>query len=606
MTAFDTLTKKLNITPGINKNTTELDAEGTYTSCDKVRFFYGKPQKIGGCQEEVFTGTIQGIARDLHTWIDLSEIPYLGIGTHQKLQLFSQNTISDVTPIAASASGTDVLSLSAGSTEVIVSLTPTGVQAGDFFVFACVTACLDGVNFTSTYQVASVDTTYFTFNTSTTAVAGCANAGGIVVVDYLLPNGAQSNGAAYGWGAGTWDTPGASASAGWSDPRGQGTNVDLRQWSLDNWGEDLMAVPKGGKLYFWEASAGVTQRATQVCAAPSVNNYMNIAQEGRHVILYGTHDVSGGFDPMLVRWSDSEDYTSWTPAATNQSGEFRLENGSKILGAVETRNGILIFTDESVYRMYRVGGNTVFQFSDLGRHNGLASNHAAIDVNGIVYWMGYDSFMVYNGTIKTLPCSLQNFIFGTGAGSLNSDQKEKVYCNTLREFNEIWWWYPSIDDVNGENDRYVVYNYMENTWYHGTFKRTVMHDVDIFTRPYAIDTSGQLWTHEQGNNVGTSAMRALLHTSFFDLEDGDQMMFVDRIIPDVTFGKEINYTIKYKKYPQSNEVFTKGPFTVTPTTKKISTRIRGRQAQIQYTTSVQSDTFRIGADRVSLKPDGER
>jgi len=604
MSSFDTLTKKLNLKPGINKNTTEFDAEGGYVSSDKVRFFYGEPEKIGGCQEENYVGEVKGVAREVHTWSDLDEELYLGIGAHKGLHLLNQGVVHDITPVATSASATDVINTSSGSNVITVSIVPTGAQAGDYFVFACVTASLETVSFTSTYQILSAETTYFTFQASTSAVNTCANAGGNVVVDFLLSNGLADNGALGGWGGSTWGDPGVSVCAGWSEPRTSDVETELRHWSIDNWGEDGMAVPQGGSLYYWEASAGTGQRATIVSAAPSVNNYMNIAQEGRHVIMYGTHTVSGIFDPMLIRWSDSENYLDWTPSATNQAGEFRLENGSKILGAVETKNEILVFTDESAYRMHRIGGALVYQFTDLGRHNGLMGPKAAVDVNGTVYWMGFDSFMLYNGTVQTLPCTVQKALFGTSPESVNPEQKQKVFGTTLREFNEIWWHYPSRDST--ENDRYVVYNYLENIWYDGTFGRTAWHDVDIFDRPYALDENGQIWIHEQGTDIGTAGMKAVLKSSFFDIEDGDKMVFIDRIIPDVTLEKELNYSIKAKKYPQDPVLISKGPYKVGPNTRKISTRIRGRQMQMRYSTSVQADTFRIGSDRISLKPDGER
>jgi len=611
MSAVDTNTQKLNLVPGINKNTTELDAEGTYVCSDKVRFFYGKPEKIGGWQKQNVEGSLTGVARDLHTWVDLEEKKYLGIGTHQKLYLLNGGKLSDITPIVASACGSNVLTTLSGSSLVTVSVNPEGAKAGDFFKFADVTASAKQLNFdvNTVRQITSVGTGHFTFNASGVAISAGTGLGGITRVDYLLGAGLQSNGAGFGWGAGTWGTPGVSAtgSAGWGKPRaGRGVFLNLRQWSLDNWGEDLLANPYGGKIYRWEASAGVNQRATLMSsAAPSINNIMLVAQEGRHVISFGTHTISGDYDPLLVRWSDSENYNTWTAAATNQAGEFRLENGSFIIGALESRKEILVFTDESVYSMRRVGGNAVFSFSDLGKHNGLMSKHAAVDVNGKPYWMAFNSFQHYDGVIHTLPCSMQKHLFSPDSpASINYDQKEKIFADTNREFNEITWFYPSKNSV--ENDRYITHNYLENLWYGGTLDRTVWADVDIFERPYGIDPAGTIYIHEQGKNADTAGMRALLQTSFFDLQDGDQMMFIDRYIPDNTITKELNVTFSYKKYPQSTEVFTKGPFKITPETRKAHPRIRGRQCQLTYSTSIQGGDFRLGSDRLTLKPDGER
>jgi hypothetical protein len=607
MSASETKVTKLNLLPGINKNTTELDSEGTYVSCDKIRFFYGRPEKLGGWQKEQFVGSIEGIARDIHTWVDLEENKYLGFGTSEKLYLLNGGILSDITPIRASACAVDVLNTVAGSREITLSVSPQGAQAGDYFVFADVTACAGGIDLTSSYLITSVGVSHITFDASTTAVDTSAAAGGIARVDYLLETGRESNGTAFGWGAGTWGTPGVSVCAGWSEPRGgTGVTQGLRQWSLDNYGEDLLANPRGGKIYRWEASAGPEQRAVLMSsAAPSVVNAMVVAQEGRHVIAFGTHTISGDYDPLLVRWSDSENFNSWVAAATNQAGSFRLENGSIIIGVQESRKEILVFTDESVYSMQRLGGDLVFTFKDLGRHNGLMSQHAAVDVNGIVYWMGFNTFQFYDGVINTLPCTLQDYIFNPDSeGSINLGQKEKIFCETNREFNEIWWFYPSRDSE--ENDRYVVYNFLEKIWYYGTMERTVWHDVDIFDRPIAIDPDGNIMIHEQGKNDDTAGLKSILLTSFFDIDDGGQLMFVDRHIPDSRIIKDLNVTYNYKKYPQDEETFTKSGYVFTSTTKKVHPRVRGRQLQIRYSTSTQGSDFRIGSDRLALKPDGGR
>lgn len=607
MSTDTAVTKKLDLLPGINKNTTELDAEGIYVCCDKVRFFYGKPEKIGGWQQENYAGSVRGVARDVHTWVDTDQVKYLGFGTHKQLGLLTGGEVFDITPIVASACGSSILNTTSGTNEIIVSLNPQGAEGGDFFVFAQVDSSVGGINLTSIYEIASAGATYFKFLASTSATLTTAAAGGTVQVDFLLLTGNQSNGNAFGWGAGTWSTPGVSVCAGWSEPRGgSGVEVGLRQWSLDNWGQDFIANPRGGKIYTWEASAGTSVRARVVSsAAPSVVNFALVAQEGRHLIAFGTHNVSGDFDPNLIRWSDTEDYSQWTAAASNQAGSFRLENGSFIIGAVETRGQILVFNDESLYSMNRIGGQLVFGFRDLGTYNGLMSQHAMVDVNGIPFWMGFNSFQYWDGTINTLPCSLQEYIFNVDSpGSVNQAQKEKIFCATLRERNEIWWFYPSRD--SDEIDRYIIFNHLEKTWYHGTMDRTVWHDVDIFDRPYALDPDGQIYIHEQGKDEDTMGMRAYLKTSFFDLDDGGELMFLDRIIPDSTIIKEMYYTFTYKKYPQASEEFTKGPYTVTQNTSHVFPRIRGRQIQIEYSTSAQGAWFRIGSDRASLKPDGKR
>lgn len=607
MTISETKVQKINFIPGINKNTTELDSEGTYVSCDKVRFFYGEPEKIGGWQTENYSGVVSGVARHVHAWTDLDEQAYMGIATHEKLFVFTGGVVYDITPIVASACADNVINTSIGSNLVTVSVNPQGSQAGDHFVFANVTASAGGINFTSSYEIASVGTSHISFLTSTTAASTETGVGGAVKVDYLLETGRQSNGAAYGWGAGTWGTEGASASAGWSDPRGgSGVNVALRQWSTDNYGEDYLANPRGGKIYRWNTSAGTGQRAELLTsAAPSVVNIMTVAQEGRHILAFGTHDINGDYDPMRIRWSDSEDFTEWSAAATNQAGEFTLEKGSLIIGIKETKKEVLVFTDENLYSMQRIGGDLVFSFRDLGKHSGLMSQHASEDVNGTVFWWGFHSFQFYNGVINTLPCTLQEYLFDPNSeGSVNQNQKEKIFCFTNREFNEVWWLYPSKDSE--EVDRYVVYNYLEKVWYNGTINRTVWHEIGVFDRPYAIDASGTIYIQEQGKDDDTAGLKAQLVTSYFDIEDGDRIMFVDRHIPDHTINKDLNVTYNFKKYPQGSLEKCKSGYVMTSLTTQILPRIRGRQMQIKYSTSTQGADFRLGAERLAIKPDGGR
>lgn len=608
MSANDSILRKLNIAPGINKNTTQLNAEGYYVSCDKVRFYYNEPEKLGGWVRETVNGSVNGVARDIISFVDFDEQTYLSFGTHTRLYLLTGNDLHDITPITASACASNAFSVSLNSTLVTLSVNPEGRQIGDYFIFTQTTASVGGIDLplNTPFIITDVGTGHITFETGVSATTSVSGVGGTVNIDYYYESGLQSNGLAYGWGAGTWGTPGVSVCAGWSEPRGgTGVGTNLRQWSLDNWGQDLIANPQGGPIFTWEASAGPTQRAYRISAAPSIVNIALVGQEGRHLIALGTHNISGDFDPNLVRWSDSENYSSWVPASNNQAGDFRLENGSKILGATETKREILIFTDENVYSMQRIGGAFVFSFADLGKHNGLQSIHAAVDVNGTVYWMGYSSFHEYNGVIQTLPCSMQKEIFDPrNPNSVNLEQNEKIFCGTNREFNEVWWLYPSRDSE--EIDRYIIFNFLEKLWYGGTIVRTVWQDRDIFEKPYAFDADGTLYIHEQGENNDAANLKAFLKTSFFDISDGDDLMFVDRVVPDHEITQELNYQFTYKKYPNDTETFTKGPYKVTPTVKKFNPRVRGRQAQITYSTSVQGSDFRLGADRFSVKPDGKR
>jgi len=611
MSSSDTQIQKINIAPGINRNTTDYDAEGQYVDCDHVRFRYKRPEKIGGWTKEQTTPeAFIGVPRDMLTWADLASDKYIAVGTNEKLEIYNGGQITDVTPIESSASVSNPFHVTSGSSFITVCVDGHNRSTGDYVLFAT-TASIGGINLLSEYQIVSAGTNYFIIESSTSATTCVSAGGGAAVFQFLLDSGDADNGFAAGWGAGTWGTPGVSVgtslSAGWGRPRGgSGVGTELRQWSLDNWGEDLLANPKGGKIYTWVASDGLDTRARVISsAAPSVVNFMLVAQPARHVVAFGTHNVSGIFDPLLIRWSDSENYNVWTAAATNQAGSFRLESGSFISTALKTRREIVIFTDEALHSMRRIGGDFVFSFDNLGKIPGIVSQHAAVDVNGVVFWMSPTGFYQYDGVVQTLFCSLQKYIFSPNSeGSLNFDQKEKVHAGANTEFDEVWWFYPANNEI--ENSRYVVYNYLDRVWYDGTIVRTAWNDIDIFDRPYATGADGKLYSHEVGKDDDGSNLKAYLRTADFDIGDGQDFVFVDRIIPDGTFIKTTNFIFRAKKYPNSTETQEKGPFEVTSATQKISLRARGRQASLEYSTSTQGGDFRLGVTRLAIKPDGGR
>ncbi len=611
MSGVETQAVKLNLKPGIDRNTTDYDAEGAYVDCDKIRFRYGRPEKIGGWvieQTSPSTG-FTGVSRDIITWVDLENNKYLSVGTSDKVQIFRGGVIYDVTPIMSSASTSSCLNTVSGSPILTVSVNAHNQQAGNYVLFTTTTASVAGVNLASEYQIVEAGPNYFTVSMVSNANATLTSTGGGIKFDFLYFTGLQSNGAAGGWGAGTWGTPGvsATASAGWGRPRG-GTPVgtELRQYSLDTWGEDLLFNPRGGPIFIWESSAGLATRGRPVSsAAPSIVNIALVAQPARHLVAFGTHNVSGVFDPLLIRWSDSEDYNKWVAAATNQAGSFRLESGSIIQAAVKSRREIVVFTDEDLHSMRRIGGNFVFSFENLGKIPGIVSQHAGIDVNGIVYWMTVSGFYLYNGAIEVLPCSLSEFVFQQDTeGSLNLEQKEKVFAGLNTDFNEIIWLYPAGSST--ECSRYIIYNYLENIWYDGTLDRTVWVDNEIFEKPYAVHVNGKLYTHEVGKNDDAGSLKAFIETSDFEIGNGERVMFVDKLVPDGDFKGTTNMTFTTRKYPGSEETVTKGPFAITSATQKIHPRVRGRHGSLRYSTSGTNSDFRLGANRLFIKPDGAR
>jgi hypothetical protein len=375
-------------------------------------------------------------------------------------------------------------------------------------------------------------------------------------------------------------------------------------WSLDNWGENLIANPQGGKIYQWDTSVGPAQRAQEISAAPSLNTFVLVAQPQRQLVAFGSHDSTGVYDPNLVRWSASENLDDWTASVGNNAGKYRLNSSSGIRGAVNTRGEILIVTSDNAFTMRFRGDELVYQFDSLGTKTDLISQGAIIDVNGTAYWMGTNNFYKYDGVLSVLKCDIHQFLFKQEFdGCVNIEQKEKVVVGANTDFDEIWWFYP--DKTHLENNRYVVYNYIEDVFYDGLISRTTWVDRGVYANPQATDPNGYLWTHEQGYNDGGATLKKTLQTSEFDISDGQNLMFIDRFIPDFEQEQNLNLTVSARKYPNGSPQ-VKGPFVVTPTTEQIKFRARGRQASIRFSTSATDSYFRIGVPRAGVQPNGER
>lgn len=606
--------KKIEIRPGIVRNVTEYSAEGYYVDGDKVRFRDGRAEKIGGWVPEIVEqnddstdNSFTGVCRNLHAWVDLDDVRYLALGTHEKLELLSGGKYYDITPVESSAVVSNAISTSVGSTEVIVSDPSHGAASGDYVIFSSLASTVAGVYLDGEYVISSVTgADSYIIDSGTTAAATTVSQGGDLTIDYLLETGNEDNAAAYGWGAGTWGTPGASASAGWNQPRTGTLTEDLRQWSLDNWGEDLIACPRGGKIYTWDATNGEETRAVQISAAPSVNNLALVAQPTRHLVAMGTHNVSGVFDPLLVRWSDGENFNDFIASAGNDAGSFRLKGGNYIVGAVQSKREIMIFTDSALHSMRFVGGEFIFGFDQMGSNCGLIGQQGVIDVNGVALWMGYNSFFIYDGAVRNLDSTVDDAVFDVDSSlAVNFEQKEKVFAAHNPDFNEVTWFYPT--QTTTENNRYVTYNYEENIWYDGWMDRTAWVDNGIFEKPYATNPSGTLYIHETGKNDGSNPMGAFVQTAPMDISDGDSLMFVDRIVPDfrIPDNKTLNIEVKFKKY-LGDDFTTKGPFTVSAGTGKVSMRGRGRHAAVRYSTSITGGDFEVGDVRFGVRPDGMR
>ena len=658
----DTSLQAVVLKPGINRNTTEYFAEGGWVDGNRIRFEDGRASKIGGWAaqparqaEDVSNNRFTGIARDLLTWTSLLSLKYLLAAGTCKLELLFENTIYDITPtrvekrLTAPATIDDdsryqavlnnsISTTSGLSTVLITDVGTHGIVTGDYVYVNSQEFVVDGIILSGSYIVTAIPSpNTFEIDAVTLATGTTALAGGDLFIDYLLECGQQNNAEFTGYGGSTYNTPGASGQ-GYNRPRSGGEfAIAMRQWSLDNWGEDALACVRGGQIYHWDASLTnpVTKRSQtlenrledpssdfydpdpitrqeKIAEIPQQNLFCLVAQE-RIVIAFGTNTpLTGDFDPLVIRWSDIQSLTDWRVLETNSARFYRLPKGNRIVAAHQTRNEIIVFTDTEAYSMNFVGGNEVFRFEPLGTNTSAAGLHSVIDVNGIVMWMGVDDFYVYDGTIRTIPNTLDDYIFDQdGEGRLNLNQKEKIFAAVNKEFHEVWWFYPreGVDNALVDINDYVVYNYAEKIWYYGEMPRSVWVDKGTFSTPFALGNERTLFSQENGKNDNGKPMTAFIKSSYFDIGDGTDFVFVDRILPDLKLPgtSTCKITVFTKRYPHPNaRIIVKGPYIFSDADNKISMRARGRAMAIQYEVDGEGADFEIGKVRVGIQPDGRR
>jgi len=611
---------RLFLKPGVDKQNTEYGAEGGWVDSDYVRFRYGLPEKMGGWTQ--FGSTLVnfvGSASDIFTWNDLEGSPYAALGTNRKVYAFYGGAWADITPIRAS--GACTFSTTSGSTTVVVNDALHGAVQGDFVTFSAVSGNPGGItnaSLTNEFEIQSIltDGTYTivspTSATSTTT-AGAATA------TYQINVGGDISFVDFGWGTGTW---GLST---WGTPRPASAALSLlaRVWQFDNFGQLLILQLVDGGIYEWDPSSGLGTRATAISGAPTKSKFALVSTPDRHLVCFGTESTLGDpttQDPMFVRFSSQEDINEFVATATNTAGGQRLTDGNEIVSALRSRGQILIWTDLSIHGQQFLGPPYTFGFQQLGANCGIISPHAAADVNGVAYWMSKDAFFVFDGTVKKIPCTVQDYIFE----DLNIAQATAVNVGINTQFNEVTWFYPSLssDYIN----RFVTYNYMENVWSVGTMSRTAWTDVGTFEKPLASEydpldtdatittiyglTAGRsyLYNQEDGVDANGVAIDAFIYSGYFDLGDGDQMLLMQKFIPD--FKRQVGELIVrllLRAYPQASAVASSlDPYAITPTTQFVSTRARGRQIQLRIESDELGGWWRYGTLRVDVQPDGLR
>lgn len=616
VTLQDQKLTELEFRVGVIKEKTKLDASSYWTDADKIRFRFGRPELMGGWQRATDPSQdskIFGIPRYLTSVRNKLGQAAAFIATNNGLFSTELSTFYDITPITTSVSASNILSTTAGSTNVVVSVSNHGMTNQTLVGIVSAGTTIGGniiINpVTATevlFQVSVINSNSFQINTGVTAAATSVATGGSATVRLRYNAGNPSTIPQSGWGTGPW-----SGNFGWSTPFGT-VSLPLRLWSADLWGTNILTVPSDGPLMYWDTNAGVTDRVVIVTAAPSVNQIVRVASEARHVLLYGTHDISGNYSPLLIRWCSQEDFTDWTPTATNNAGDYPLPSrGSEIRAVNRIGDKTAILTDNDMYIQQYIGGNDVFGFTAVGEQCGVIARNAAMEYNGVLYWMSPSGqFYQYDGRLQPLNCTVLRFVYD----NLDPIYQDKIYAGSNSTFDEVIWFYTSFDSPDGENDRYVIYNTREKHWTIGTMPRTVWEDNNTFQYPLAIDgTASNLYYQEVGYTADSSALGANLEGAFFAQEAGNNILFVNKFVPDFSnledntpYSGNLQISLKARKYP-GGPVITKGPFTVTGSTQKTSLRLRGRELAIQIQSSTSSNLpWRMGEFRAAIEADGLR
>jgi len=609
----------LKFQPGIDKQDTAYSAgdQRKYVDSDFVRFHYGKPERWKGWSYLPNpNNTIVGVVRDTHSWVGLDGIRYLALGTDRKLYIYTEGALYDITPLRDTESLSNPFTTN-GTTTVSVADAAHSAAVGDFVTFDSFST-IDGLNMNQEFEVTSVTSaSAYTVTHTSTASGSTSGGGGSGNAKYQITTGPSTSTYGYGWGTLTWNT------STWNTPRSSSSVVlSARQWSLDNFGEDLIATVLNSGTFVWDTSGGTGARATALSNAPTASRFSLVSTDTRHLMIFGTETTIGNAttqDDLLFRFSDREDATNYTPVATNEAGSLRISDGSRIVGAVKSSGQILVWTDTSMHGIQFVGTPFTFGLRQLGANCGLIAQHAAIEVNGRAYWMSDDSFYMYDGVVKKMPCSVQDYVFD----DMSYTNRNDIACGLNTSFNEIIWYYPSANAT--QIDRAVAYNYLENTWYTLSLGRTTWLGAYVYEQPIATEYDASLtannstilgltagasyvYEHELGNNQADgTAITAFLTTGSVEIADGDQLMSVSRLVPDFdNLTNNMTATLTLEQYPQSAaNVTTTG--TITSTTEKIDVRGRGRAVKIKYETNTVNDTaWRLGSTKLQLRPDGRR
>ena len=618
---------KLQFRPGIKRDISSYSNENGWLDGNKIRFRLGYPEKIGGWEK--YSGSnFLGTARALHNWVSLDGSIFLGIGTSLKYYIEQGLAFNDITPLRQTTSAGDVtFSATNGSSIITITDTGHGASQNDFVTFsgaASLGGLITATVLNQEYQIVDVPSantyTISAKDTSGSSVVAnssdTGNGGGSTVGAYQISVGLDNMVGGTGWNAGTYGR------GTWNSGAAVSVETQLRLWSHDNFGEDLLINPRDGGIFLWDKTNGTGTRAVEISTLSGASDTPVIAQQvlvsdsDRHVIAFGTNTAGTSIqDNLLIRFSDQASAVDWTATTTNTAGSLKIGSGSRFVKALQTKREILVWTDTSLHSMTFIGPPFTFGIQQLDSNITIIGPNAAVAVEDTVFWMGRDNFYVYNGSTTQLPCNVKEKVFF----DFNSDEEDKVVAGVNSNFNEIWWFYPSAS--SSENDNYVVYNYGEKIWYYGTLGRTAWLDRGIKEFPLATGNN-YLFNHEKGYDDDGSAMSSEIESSQMDIGEGEQFIFIDRILPDLTFNGStvtspaVDFTLKTRNFPGANysttdsETVTRSATSTTVPfeqfTDQAFVRLRGRSFAFKISSTGSGVRWRLGSPRVDFRADGKR
>ena len=622
---------KLNFRPGVNRDQTNYSGEGGWFECEKIRFFSGFPQKLGGWLKTT-PNTFIGVCRQMWNWITTFSDNLLALGTDNHVYIEVGGVFYNITPLRTTLTTpatNGCIGTTNGSTTVNINVTAHGCTTGDFVIISGVTGNPGGVPNTqinTEHEVTVTNANTFTITVTTAATSTTTGGGNAIVIKCQISPGYALTTFGYGWGTGGYGSP------GWGLGGSTPINLQQRDWWFDNFDNDLIMNIRNGAIYYWERGsltapatalgtpAVLLSSLTGANSVPTTAMQVLISQNDKHVLALGCQPFGGlstDFDPLLIRWANQDEPQVWNPTNQNSAGFIRVSRGSQIVRGLATRQEILVWTNSSLYSLQYTGTTDVFSLQELGDNISIIGPRAVATANNVTYWMGQDKFYVYNGQIQTLPTTLRQHVFQ----NLNFDQADQIISGTNEGFTEIWWFYPSAS--SNWNDRYVIYNHLENAWYYGTIVRTAWLDTALRGNPIGASTlqnaeTGYLYEHEVGVNDDTSAMDSYIQSSDFDLGDGEQFMLTRRMLPDINFNNstaaapEVTLTIKPKRFPgtaYTNDATDSQPVIETAVdqyTSQVFVRARGRQMAFKIASDDLGVQWQLGSVRLDARLDGRR